>query len=225
VQDAEREAVGGRERRREGDPALDLDVGGREVALLHPQVREVVARHRLLPALAGLHGECERRLEPVRPVRDAEVAERDAAHPAGEDAQRRVARAVGERDRALRVAQGGGVGAREEVEVRHERGELRAGAVVAARLALRVGRERERSAQVPAMERDQPLERERAGLERPVGLGAGAGVDVDRDGQRVERVLPVRRPCGVERARWSGMDRRRDEHGPSPVNRAHRGRT
>ena len=214
-----------RERLRERDPALDLGVGGREVALLHPQVGEVVARERLLPSLAGLHGERERRVEPLRPVRDPEVAEGDAAHPAREDAQRRVARAVGELDRPLGVAQRGGVGAGEEVEVRLERGELRAGAVVVAGLALGVGGERERPAQVAAVERDHALERERPGLERAVAVGAGALVDLDRDRQRRERILPVGRARGIERARRRGMDRRRDWHGPPRQSRVRGGST
>ncbi len=78
----------------------------------------------------------QRVLEAHLEVGDAEVAERQAAHPAREQPQREVAGAVGELDGALRVLQRGRVGAGEEREVRHQRGQLGAGErVVAGRCA------------------------------------------------------------------------------------------
>ena len=75
--------------------AVDLALGLVEQAALHQVVPEVVARERLLPGLAGLDGQRERVLEAHLEVGDAEVAERQAAHPAREQPQREVARAVG----------------------------------------------------------------------------------------------------------------------------------
>ena len=204
MDDPEREQVARRERAGDGGGARQLGLGLGEVALLHPQVAEVVARHRLLPRLAGLDRERQQLLQALGPVRDAHVAEHDAAHPAGEHAQQQVARAVGQLDGELGLGQRGGVGAREEVEVALQRGQLGAREGVLARVQVALGGQRQRAVEVAEVQRDDALQRQRAGPQRVLAAGAGARVDVDRDRERARGVLPVGAAGVVELVREGG---------------------
>jgi hypothetical protein len=161
-------------------------------------VAEVVARHRFLPRLAGLDRHRQQRLKALGPVGDAEIAEHDAAQTAREHPQAEVAGAVGQLDGKLGLGQRRGVGAGEEVQVALERGQLRARMRVVAGVQVALGGQRQRSAQVTAVQRARALERQRAGAQRPVTGGPRPLVDVDRDGERAPGVLPLGAAGGVE---------------------------
>lgn len=133
AEDGEREAVERRERRGLLE-ALDLALGAVEVARLHREVREVVARHRLLPGVAGLDREPQDLGEPRVPVADADIPEHDARAAAGEDAQFDASDPVRELDRPLGLGERLGIRAGEEVQLPLDGRQLRARVVVVGRL-------------------------------------------------------------------------------------------
>jgi hypothetical protein len=195
VQDAERE-VAPLEAAGDGDAAGDLGLRLVQPALALVPAREVVARDRLLPAVAGRDRELERRLQPLGPAGHPDGSEDHAGRTSDVDAQRQVAELVGQRHRRLGMAERVGIGAGEERQLRLQRGELGAGDGVVAQPRLGLGGERQRGAQVAAVERDRALQRERAHDQsagcRPTACGLGA----HRDCERAVRVLPV---CGPRR--------------------------
>jgi hypothetical protein len=173
MEDGGGEAVAGRQRRGGRQAGGDLPLGPLEVALLHREVGEVVARHRLFPRIAGLDGQRQHLLQSLRPVVDAEVAEHHARVAASEDAQLQIAGAVGELDRLQGVLERLGVGAGEEVELRLDGRELGAYGVALGERA-RLGRQDHGAVEVAALEHDGRLENEPAAAQRVVAARAGA---------------------------------------------------
>ena len=193
VQDPERE-VAPLEPPRDRDAAGDLGLGVVEPALALVPAGQVVARDRLLPAVAGRDRELERVLQPLGPPGDADGAEHHAGGAPHEHAQRQVTERVGERHRGLGVAERVGVGAGEERQLRLQRGQLGARDGLLADALVGFGGERQRRSQVTAVERDRPLQRQCAHDQRVVARPAAGGFGAHRDVERAVRVLPVRGP-------------------------------
>src|SRR5205085_11055 len=104
--------------------ALDLAIGGYQVALLLEVAGEVVAGDRLLPPVARLNRELEELYDPLAEVPDADVTEHQAGGAPSEDPQPRILRLVGQVDGELGVTQCLGIRAGEEAELRLQRGHL-----------------------------------------------------------------------------------------------------
>ena len=141
-----------------GDPLgageLRLGLGG--VALLHPQVAEIVARHRLLPRLAGLDRHRQQHLQALRPGRRRPGC-RTRRSPCGARTRGGPGRLVRSASSTASSASGqrGGVRAGEEVQVALERGQLRArvGVVAGVQVALCGQRAREGMRPLPLLRR------------------------------------------------------------------------
>ena len=149
------------------ESAIDLALGAVQVAGLLAIAREIVARDRLLPEVAGLHREPQQLLEALLPVRHADVAEHQASGSPREYPQVPVRRLIGNRHGELSLAQSVRVGPGEEAHLSLQRGHLtaRRRVVRLAEVALRLDRELERSLQIAAVQTDSPLEGARSGAQ------------------------------------------------------------
>ena len=199
VQDAECEAIVGCKRVGELDPARDLALGGFEVPCSMRRcarsLRESASSHTSPAAIASAsitssrsgQSSTPRLPNAMQPMRRANTR-RDGSPVRSASSMASSAWATADR-----------VGAREEVEVGPKRCQLGPCAGVLAGGSARLGGEGEGATEVPAVQRDHALQRERARLQRGVALVERLLVGVDGDGERARRILPVDGACGVDR--------------------------
>ena len=198
AEDGEREAVVRRERLGRGQRRGDLPLGAVDVALLHREVREVVAGHRLVPRVPGGDRQPQHLVQPRVPVADADVAEHDAGVAPGEDAQAEVADTVGELDRPLRLHERLGVRAGEEVQLALDRRQLGARRVVLG-VRLGLGRQRDPALQVAALERNRSLQHQRPAAEHRIVEYTRDLVAPERLAERRLMILVMPVACAIQR--------------------------
>ena len=197
MQDADQEAVGF-QRGGELQPAGQLGLRLGHAALLVVPAGDVVARERLLPAVAVEDRELERVGEALAEVGDAEVAEHRARHPPREDLQGEVVGVVGDRDGGVGLLQRLGVGAGEERQQRLQRRQLAARGRALGGVAFGLAGQRERGLEVTVVERDQALQGEGPAVE--LGVLVGEPLDPAGDVAGAGGVLPVPGASVVELA-------------------------
>ena len=144
--------------------AFNFSLGTLQIARLMQVAREIVARDRLLPRVAGVDREPQQLLEPLIPVRDADVAEHQASGPPREDPQILVRRLICNPDRELRLAQSVRVRPGEEAHLSLQCSYLAARRRIGRlpQVALRVDREFERPLQITSMQANSTLESTRS---------------------------------------------------------------
>ena len=196
VQDTEREVVSARHAVCHGERTIDLALGTPQVARLLQIAREVVARDRLLPRVAGVDREPQQLFEPLAPVRDTDVAEHQAGGPPGEDPQVPVTGVIGNADGEISFAQSVRVRPGEEAHLSLQRGNLaaRRRVVRPSQVALRLDRELERPLQITAMQTDSTLESARSGAQTRVTKRPPRLVAANRRIQRPGRILVIAAP-------------------------------